>query len=197
MVYFPIEGVEEMRKMAVEKLTYTVAQFQEFESLPENADRILELIDGEIVEKMPSFTPSRIAAQIIFLLKLYLSQNPIGYVTGEAGGYVMSEGNVFNPDVGYISKERLPEAPEREAPVPPDLAVEVKSPSDLKRAMRRKAEKYLASGTRLVWLVFPDEQLVEVYVADKDVQTVGIDGVLEGGDVLPGFTLKVSDIFAG
>jgi Uma2 family endonuclease len=186
-----------MREMAVEKLTYIVAQFQEFESLPENADRILELIDGEIVAKMPSFTPSRVAAQIIFLLKLYLSQNPVGYVTGEAGGYVMSEGNVFNPEAAYISKVRLPEAPEREAPIPPDLAVEVKSPSDSKRAMRRKAEKYLASGTRLVWLVFPDEQLVEVYVPDKDVQTVGIDGVLDGGEVLPGFTLKVSDIFAG
>ncbi len=197
MVYFPIEGVEEMRKMAVEKLTYTVAQFQEFESLPENADRILELIDVEIVEKMPSFTPSRIASRIGRFLGNFADEHQLGYVTGEAGGYVMSEGNVFNPDVGYISKERLPEAPEREAPVPPDLAVEVKSPSDSKRAMRRKAEKYLASGTRLVWLVFPDEQLVEVYVADKDVQTVGIDGVLEGGDVLPGFTLKVSDIFAG
>jgi Uma2 family endonuclease len=46
-------------------------------------------------------------------------------------------------------------------------------------------------------LVFPVEQLVEVYVPDKDVELVGIDGTLDGGDVLPGFTLKVSDIFAG
>ena len=182
--------------MVVEKLTYTVAQFQEFESLPENADRILELIDGEIVEKMPSFTPSRIAIRISYFLLQFTLSNGIGYVTGEAGGYVMAEGNVFNPDVGYISKARLPEEPDREVPIPPDLAVEVKSPTDSKRSMRRKAEKYLASGTRLVWLVFPDEQTVEVYLADKDVQTVGIDGVLDGGEVLPGFTFKVSDIFA-
>ena len=182
--------------MAAEKVTYTVDEFQEIESLPENAERILELIDGEIVEKMPSFTPSRIASRIGRFIGNFADERNIGYVTGEAGGYLMAEGNVFNPDVGYISKARLPEEPEREVPIPPDMAVEVKSPTDSKRAMRRKAEKYLASGTRLVWLVFPDEQAVEIYTPDSDVQLFGIEDVLNGGDVLPGFTLKVSDIFA-
>jgi hypothetical protein len=63
--------------------------------------------------------------------------------------------------------------PEREAPVPPDFAVEVKSPTDSKRELRRKAEKYMTYGTRLVWLVFPDEQVIEVYLADQDVRTLG------------------------
>jgi Uma2 family endonuclease len=75
------------------------------------------------------------------------------------------------------------------------MAVEVKSPTDSKRAMRRKAEKYLAAGTRLVWLVFPDEQNVEVYVADEDVETVGVDGVLDGKNILPTFRLTVRDLF--
>jgi Uma2 family endonuclease len=75
------------------------------------------------------------------------------------------------------------------------MAVEVKSPTDSKREMRRKAEKYLAYGTRLVWLVFPDEQTVEVYVPDEDVKMVGIEGILDGVNVLPGFALAVKDIF--
>jgi Uma2 family endonuclease len=182
--------------MVIEKKKTSYDDYQAFISRPENADHIFELIDGEIVEKMPSFKPSRIGSRISHLLSNYLDEHDIGYVTGEAGGYKMSSEDTFNPDVGYISRVRLPEEPEREAPVPPDFAVEVKSPTDRKREMRRKAEKYLEYGTRLVWLVFPDEQQVEVYsVADEDVVTVGMDGVLDGKDVLPDFSLAVKDIF--
>lgn len=186
--------------MAVQDQTHklTIEEFQAFEARPENVDRSFELIDGEIIEKMPSFVPSEIALTVGFYIKGFVLEHRTGYVTGEAGGYVMSPGNVFNPDVGYISKARLPEMPEREAPVPPDLAVEVKSPTDSKRALHRKAEKYLEFGTRLVWLVFPDEQTVLVYTRDKDdYETIKLDGILDGGDVLPGFTLKLEDIFTG
>lgn len=181
--------------MAIDKQLYTLDEYHSILDMPENRDRILELIDGELVEKMPSFTPSRIAMNISFFFKLYLREHPLGYVTGADGGYIMPNGNVLIPDVGYISKVRLPEEPEREAPVPPDLAVEVKSPTDSKRAMRRKAERYLELGTRIVWLVFPDEQQVEVYLSNEDVKTVGVDGTLEGGEVLPGFTLSVRELF--
>lgn len=135
--------------MAVEKLTYTVAQFQEFESLRENVDRILELIDGEIVEKMPSFTPSRIASRIARFLGNFADEHQLGYVTGEAGGYVMSEGNVFNPDVGYISKERLPEKPEREAPVPPESGRRGQIPNRLKACHATKGGKISCFGDKV------------------------------------------------
>jgi Uma2 family endonuclease len=182
--------------MAVEKTTYTLDQYHAILDLPENQERILELIDGEIVEKMPSFTPSRIALRIGSRLTIYLDNHDIGYVTGADGGYIMSDENVLIPDIGFISKTRLPEFPDREAPVPPDLAVEVMSPTDRKRALRRKAERYLELGTKIVWLVFPEERLVEVYTVDDDVQTVGIDGMLDGGEVLPEFSLAVREIFA-
>jgi Uma2 family endonuclease len=89
----------------------------------------------------------------------------------------------------------MPNEPDREAPLPPDLAVEVMSPTDFKRSLRRKAERYLAFGTTLVWLVFPAAQTVEVYYRDQDVVTFGVNDTLDGMDVLPGFTLKISDIF--
>lgn len=181
--------------MVIQKKTYSHADYVKFQNLPENAGRIFELIDGEIVEKMPNFTPSNIAAIIIYYLQAHNLQHSLGYITGADGGYILSDEDTFNPDAAYISKAHLPERPNREVIGPPDLAVEVKSPTDSKRELRKKAEKYLAYGTRLVWLVFPDEQQVEVYVPDEDVTTVGIDGVLDGRDVLPGFTLNVSDIF--
>lgn len=181
--------------MAIDKQLYTLDEYHRIIDMPENQDRILELIDGELVEKMPSFTPSRIASRISYKFNRYLEDRPIGYITGEAGGYIMSSEVVFNPDVGYISKVRLPEEPEREAPVPPDLAVEVKSPTDSKRAMRRKAERYLELGTRIVWLVFPDERVIEVYMPDEDVKTLAVNDTLDGGEVLPGFTLSVSELF--
>jgi Uma2 family endonuclease len=181
--------------MAVQKKTNTYADYSAIQGLPENADKILELIDGEIVEKMPSFTPSRVASRFNYYIMQYLMDDEIGYVTVADGGYVLSDEHTFNPDVGYISKARLPKIPDREVLVAPDLAIEVKSPTDSKRAMRRKAEIYLAHGTRMVWLVFPDDKIVEVYVPDQDVETVGIDGTLNGGDVLPGFTLPVKNIF--
>jgi Uma2 family endonuclease len=175
----------------------TVSDFLAIANQPASANRILELINGEITEKVPSFTPSRIASRIsYFLTDFNMKQGETGYITGEAGGYVMNEGNVFNPDVAYIAKTRLPEIPLREAPVPPDLAVEIKSPTDSKRALRRKVEQYLDSGAALVWLVLPDEQLIEVYVPDQDVQAIGLDGTLDGGVVLPGLSIAVQQIFA-
>lgn len=136
--------------MLIGKKTYTVAEYRRFQELPENKKRIWELIDGEIVEKVPSFIPSKIGYRIGHRMSSYLDEHDIGYVTGEVGGYIMSDEDTFNPDVGYISKLRLPEMPARETPVPPDLAVEVKSPTDSKREMRIKAEKYIAYGTRIV-----------------------------------------------
>jgi Uma2 family endonuclease len=174
----------------------SMEEFEAFLALPENSDRLFELINWEIVEKVGSFTPSKLSMRIGYFFTGYLMTNDIGYVTGEAGSYLLAPGYEVMPDVGYISKVRLPEEPKRQVQGPPDLAVEIKSPNDTKRAMRKKAEDYLAYGARMVWLVFPDDKEVEVYVPDSDVRTVEIDGVLDTGHILPGFKLPVRDIFA-
>lgn len=136
--------------MGVDKKTCTYAEYSAFIDRPENEGRIFELIDGEIVEKMPSFTPSYISLRMATELNLYLRQNPTGRISSEAGGYILSEDDVLIPDVGYISKERMSEFPRREAPIAPNLAIAVKSPGGRKNKMRLKAEKYLAPGTRIV-----------------------------------------------
>jgi len=183
--------------MVIREQKMSLDEYRAVTELPENRDRHLEWIDGEIVEKMGSFTPSRIAALISFLLNSFVLPRAIGCVTGADGSYLMSpDGQMFIPDVGYISRARLPQAPAREVPLPPDLAVEVKSPTDRVRDLRKKAEQYLAHGTAMVWLVLPEANQVEVYIPDDDVRVFGLDDTISGGAVLPDFTLSVRAIFS-
>src|SRR5262249_22713440 len=76
----------------------------------------------------------------------------------------------------------------------PDLAIEVKSPDDTYKAMREKARYYLSKGTQMVWLVFPEKRIVEVYTSD-DEEILTENDTLTGGNVLPGFSLPVRKIF--
>lgn len=181
--------------MDVQHKLITLEEFEAFIQLPENTDRIFELIDGEIVEKMPSNPlSSNIAMRIALPIGNYLTTNDIGHITGEAGGYKIF-GDTYVPDVAFISKTRLPERPYNGfAPIPPDLAVEVVSPTDDRNDLLKKVANYLAAGV-LVWVVYPDERVVRVFAPGQPVQTLGMDGVLDGGDVLPGFTLPVTKIF--
>lgn len=181
--------------MTVQERRYSLDEFHAFTARRDNRDRLFELIDGEIVEKVASFTPSKLAMDIGFELNLYLRQHPIGFVTGADGSYILAEGYEFMPDVAYISKARLPQPPKREVIGAPDLAVEIKSPTDSKRQLRRKVEDYMRFDTKIVWLVLPEEKQIEVYVLDQDVIVVGVDGVLIADEVLPGFSLPVRSLF--
>lgn len=186
--------------MPIQKTTYTSQEFWEFVNLPENAERFFERIDGEIIEHMPS-TPrsSEIAMRIAYFVTHYLTQNSIARITGEQGGYDVTEEDTFAPDVAVILKSRQPVFPEEGFnPIPPDFVVEVISPSDLKdpkRRIQRKQEKYAEAKIPLVWYVFYDPQRVEVHAYGKLVRVAGIEDTLDGGSVLPGFQLRVRDIF--
>lgn len=182
--------------MAVQK-TMTVEEFDEWVNLPENIDRLFEYIGGEIVEVPSNPYASKFSMRIGRFVGTFVDERDLGHVTGEAGGYIVS-GERYAPDVAYISKEKQPElARQGYNPNPPDLAVEVDFPSTYKtqEELRVKVANYLAAGT-LTWLVRPDLQIVEVYAPGQPMKKVGIDGVLDGGDVLPGFELPVRDIFA-
>jgi Uma2 family endonuclease len=97
--------------------------------------------------------------------------------------------------VAFISRARQPQLP-REGfnPIPPDLAVEVISPSDSYSDVSRKVQRYLRHGTALVWVVDPETQTVMVHTPTS-AKPFGLEDTLDGGDVLPGFKLAVRDIF--
>jgi Uma2 family endonuclease len=181
------------------KRRLTTAEFIEQMQQADDGDRVVELISGEIVEMPSNLYSSAIAGIIIHLLNAFVRPRRLGFVTGEAGGYTIDDENLYAPDVAFISRARQAALPlEGFGPIPPDLAVEVVSPSDLKDVKQRieyKLARYLAAGVPLVWMVYPERREVEVHRPGQPMTTVGIDGALDGGDVLPGLTIAVRDIF--
>ncbi|MCC6616023.1 MAG: Uma2 family endonuclease [Anaerolineae bacterium] len=191
--------------MAVQqKQLYTVEQFESFIHLPENENRLFELIDGEIVEVSPKLRHGMAASASHGHIFAYLQQNPIGRVAIKVDHQIPDdERNFRRPDISYISAERLAALDlDENIPFMPDLAVVVKSPTNYVkgiRGLREKALYYLENGSLLVWLIYPESETAEVCTraADGTIQIapLGQDGVLGGGDVLPGFTLPLKDVY--
>lgn len=165
------------------------------------SDARCELIEGELHDVPGSgLKSSVIGGDIMFAIGLHLRGDRIGIVSGEAGGYLLSRApdTVVFPDVAFIRTDRLPGGgvPEGFCPVPPDLAVEVVSPTDRLPDAERKVRRYLDAGTPLAWLVDPASRSVAVHRPGRPVRALGVADVLDGGDVLPGFMLPVAEIFA-
>ena len=101
------------------------------------------------------------------------------------------------PDIAFTSASKIPLDAEIEgyAEVVPDLVVEVVSPSSSRREVHDKALMWLSHGARLVWVVHPDTRTVDVHRAAGAVSTIGQEGDLDGGDVLPGFSCSLSEVF--
>lgn len=175
----------------------TAAAFDAWASLPENRERTFEFIGGEVVEVPSNPLVSKIAGWILTALNMYLMGNDLGHVTGADGGY-MVDGERYVPDVAFISYARQPELPASGYnPQPPELAVEVISDPDSgqeQRNLRLKVSHYLAAGT-VVWVVNPADRTVEVHVPGRPARIVAEDGALDGGDILPGFSLPLQQIF--
>jgi Uma2 family endonuclease len=181
--------------MVLQTRSVTVEAFDQYVLLPENRGRNFEYIGGEIVEVVSNPVSSNLAARMTGFMFMYQSQNDIGYLTSSDGGYIVS-GERYIPDVGFISYEKQPELDYFDGYIqnPPDLAVEVQSPGNDDEDMAIKVANYLAAGT-VVWLLKPLTKQVAVFVPIQPVKVLNSDGVLDGGIVLPGFTLKVADIF--
>src|SRR5262249_18343029 len=135
-------------------------------------------------------------------IRQYVREDDLGYVSGADGAYELSPGNILAPDVAFVAKARLPKMPDRFFQIAPDLAVEVISPTDSIKKTRRKAAKYLAAGTKLVLILYPEDQTIDVCRPAPEgspnamlIQELMIDDTLDGGEVLPGFRLPVRDIF--
>lgn len=175
----------------------TVEAFEAFIALPENADRHFELIDGEIVEKpMPTQEHGRIVMRFGSRLHVFVEDHNLGYVEVEVRYRTSDDDtNTRQPDLSFFAEPNTPAIKRGPVMRLPDLALEVKSPDDTFIKMREKAIYYLKNGTRLVLLLFPDRQQIEIHTSDNPVRTLGIEDTLDGGDVLPGFTIAVKDIF--
>lgn len=162
--------------------------------------RLVELVDGVLVEKTMGFAESQVGSEVNYLLTRYTKEhgNP-GVVTGADGSIKVLRKLVRIPDVAFVSWDRLPNGQVPLAKVPevvPNLAVEVLSEGNTRREMDRKLKEYFLAGVDLVWYVDPDERTVRVFTSPDDVATLTEKDTLTGGAVLPGFAVPVADLFA-
>lgn len=174
---------------------------EEFFLMPDPADgTFLELVRGEIVAMPgPGVEHGEVQGNVYFRIKQFLQTNNLGRVVTESGVLIeRGPDTVRGPDVSYYSKERLP-LDKRVVGYhdqPPDLCVEVVSPSNSLRQLKGKVKEYLFAGVRLVWIVDPEDRTVTVIIDPLESRTLEAGATLDGGDVLPGFTCKVADLFA-
>ncbi|MFN8487747.1 MAG: Uma2 family endonuclease [Caldilineaceae bacterium] len=175
---------------------YTVDEFERFLRLPENLDRLFELIDGAIVEKMPTQEHGLVATNLVIALGSFVKAQKLGRVGVEVRHQLPKDhANSRMPDVSFTSA-RQPLVKQGSVPQMPDLAIEIQSPDDTIKQLREKAAYYLEHGARLVWLIYPRKRFIEVYSLDNDVEILLEGDVLTGADVLPDFFMPVADIFA-
>jgi Uma2 family endonuclease len=167
--------------------------------LSEKYDIHCELVDGVLVQKPMGYYESRIAAILIHWLEAYLDEHPLGITAGEAGPLRTTPGQVRMPDVSFVLGSRLTEEMLKKQKVlrlAPDLAIEVLSETNTKKEMARKLREYFEAGVRLVWYIDPEAETAWVYTSAEKFTTIAGDGVLSGGDVLPGFAIRLSEVFS-
>lgn len=164
----------------------------------EGARRLCELVDGTLVVKAMGFDESVLTVELIQILGEFVRRHDLGRITGPDATLNILPGQVRLPDVSFISWSRLPGRKRLRKAVPsiaPDLAIEVLSKSNTRAEMDRKVRDYFAAGVRMVWLVDPRSQTARSYTGPEEYQSVPEDGALDGGEVLPGFTLSLREWF--
>lgn len=172
----------------------TVQKFDKWVLLSENSELDFEYIRGEIAQRDTSSKSSKIGLLIGSFITVHVEMNDSGHTTGADGGYQV-QGERYIPDVGFISKSRMPILEDASyLSIAPDLAVEVVSPTDSQRLLTVKIGNYLAAGTT-VWVVYPDEQAVDIYAPNQSVKRLEKEDTLEAGSILPGFKLELKKVF--
>lgn len=165
--------------------------------LDDHEDRLCELVDGTLVEKVMGFDESQIGIIVASKLLEFVRAKKLGTVTGSDGMMRILLRRIRIPDVAFISNETLAKrTPESRVPaIAPDIAVEVISDSNTKLEMSKKLDEYFAAGSKLVWYIDPEPRTINVYTSPGEFVTLTMSDTLTGGDVLPGFEVKVSELF--
>jgi Uma2 family endonuclease len=164
-----------------------------------------ELVRGEVELMAPAgFDHGELSGEVFGVLRDHVRRLQIGRVVSAETGFRLAEDIVRAPDAAFVSNERLQEVRERTGqsrfpsflPTAPDLAAEVVSPGDRADDINDKIADYFEFGTRLVWFFYPSKRTVHVYTSPTQVRILTECDTLDGGDVLPGFSCPVRDIFS-
>ncbi|MCC6125897.1 MAG: Uma2 family endonuclease [Pirellulales bacterium] len=158
-----------------------------------------ELLRGGLVRMSPAFfNHGWIANNIDLALTLFVKKHRLGVVVTAEAGFLIERNpdTVRVPDVAFIRAERMPpEGVAKFFPGPPDLAVEVVSPSDRPADVSAKVQDWLRAGCMVVWLVDPATHTVALHRREADAIVFSENELLQCDDLLPGFAVPVGDIF--
>lgn len=168
------------------------------EGLPEDG-YIHEVVNGELVmSPKNNFEHGQICMRLSTALMGHVVKHKLGAVLDSSTGFWMHNRNCRAPDVSFVAKERLMgmEHPPREFfQGAPDLAIEVVSPSNSAPEITERLRDFFESGARLAWVIHPVERYVEVCTSPNERRLTSAEGILDGADVVPGFTYEIADLF--
>ncbi len=160
-----------------------------------------ELINGRL-ERMPApnFIHQEVSRNLAFLLWAFVKSGGLGKVLPAPFDVILGERTVVQPDIVFISKENLKNVKEGRLFGPPDLVVEVVSPTTVRRDTFVKKELYAKAGVKEYWIVYPEERAIEVWVLKES--KYHLHSVSEGdgrvkSEVLKGFEVDVKGVFVG
>ena len=176
--------------------TWTEKTLSKLES---KTDKRYELVNGEPKEKISGgIGHSYIAITVGGELGNHALSQKLGVTLESSACYRMRSGNILKPSVSFVAKDRLTEKrlSTKAFEGAPDLAVEVISPTDIWWEIMQKLDEYFSSGCRLVWLISPLDQRVLVYRQEQRNQILELGDLLDGEEVVPGFSMPVADLFA-
>jgi Uma2 family endonuclease len=140
-----------------------------------------------------------LVVRLALLVGPWVEQQGLGLVLTETGFILVEDPDTVRaPDLAFVAGARVPAGgvPRGFWIGPPDLAVEVLSPDDRAAGVRDKVDDYLTHGVRLVWVVDPDAQTITSYRRWEAPVTTGVDGTLDGGEVVPGLKIALEPLFA-
>jgi Uma2 family endonuclease len=161
--------------------------------------RRCELVHGILVEKLMGAPQSCLAIDLIIAIGLYLRENDLGFLMAPDGPVRLWKGLVRFPDISLVRWERTPSRERPSTPIcslVPNLSIEVISESNTRREIERKLKEYFLAGVDLVWVVDPYKRTVVVFTAPDECVTLTEKDTLDGGTVMPGFTLKIKALYA-
>lgn len=168
-------------------------------SLPDYEGKV-ELVDGRLVMMAPAGSEhGDIGAFIIYRLMQHVIPRKLGRVFNSETGYRLQSGNLRAPDVSFVAAVRLKgmnRLPRGFLKGSPDLAVEILSPNDSVGATDERLEELFENDTRLAWLINPSQKTVAIYRNGRLINELHIGDAIDGEDILPGFSLPLSEIFA-
>jgi len=171
------------------------------EPVPTEPDGLYEVIDGQIMEKPMGAYEAHIANLLTELIGEFVKERGLGRVLCEVLFLIDPARRLKRrPDVAFLSRGRWPihRPPSRTEAwdVIPDLAIEVVSPTNSASEVMRKVMDYFRAGVRVVWFIYPLEGLVQIFESATASRIIDKEGILEGGEVLPGFQLPLATLFA-